>query len=145
MGYLVLIVSFYPLSLCVVHQMMRITDESIMKMKQCSNLSHEKPAQCPPNKQSMSFIMSPEGARSQHEPTSYVRGPIQSGRAEFCWWPHGKSWPGFSVWRRRRDARPGRRDRDVASSLCWSISAVLSVRVEMLEAQTHTTTCCQVT
>jgi len=25
------------------------------------------------------------------ERTSYMRGPIQSGRVEFWWWPHGKS------------------------------------------------------
>lgn len=84
------------------------------------------------------------------EPTSYVRGPIQSGRAEFWWWPHGKSWPGFSVWR-RRDARPGRRDGD-GSSLCWGIAASWLERLDVSGGEgvgghrhTTTTTCCQVT
>lgn len=90
--------------------------------------------------QSHSCVHSPEGHRAHHEPTSYVRGPIQSGRAEFWWWPHGKSWPGFGVWR-RGDARPRRRDGDGAgSSLCWGIAA--SSRLERLEGGWR---CCQVT
>jgi len=68
----------------------------------------------------------------RREPTSYVSGPVQSGRAEFWRGPHGKSWPGFSVWR-RGDAGPRRRGGDGSSLCCRSIAA--SSTVERLEGE----------
>lgn len=80
-----------------------------------------------------------------HELTSYVRGPIQSSRAEFWWWPHGMLWPGFSVWRRLDARRPRRRDGN-GSSLCSGIAASSLrcgnpvERLDMSGGYTHTGT-----
>lgn len=68
------------------------------------------------------------------QPTSYVRGPIQSSRAEFWWWPHGKSRPGFSNCRRRDAKRPRRRRVD-GSSRCWGISASCGGRLDVSTAR----------